>query len=35
MAERILIISDKKRDIDLLEEILGPKGFDIEGVSVS
>jgi diguanylate cyclase (GGDEF)-like protein len=35
MAERILIISDKKRDIELLEEILGPKGFDIEGVSVS
>ncbi|GAG23826.1 unnamed protein product, partial [marine sediment metagenome] len=34
MGERILIISDKKRDMELFEEILGPKGFDIEGISL-
>ena len=35
MAERILIICDKKRDMGLFEGILGPKGFHIEGLSVS
>ena len=34
MGERILIISDKKKDLDLLEKILGPKGFDLEGISL-
>jgi diguanylate cyclase (GGDEF)-like protein len=33
MDERILVISDKKRDLGLFEEILGPKGFDIERIS--
>ena len=33
MDERILVISDKKRDLGLFEEILGPKGFDIEWIS--
>lgn len=35
MNERILIISDKKRDLDLLEEILGSKGFKINGIPLS
>jgi len=34
MDERILVISDKKRDLELLKEILLPKGFDIEGISL-
>jgi len=33
MDERILVISDKKRDLELLKEILLPKGFDIVGIS--
>ena len=33
MADRILVISDKKRDFELFEQLLGPKGFDIEGTS--
>ena len=35
MSEMILIISDKKRDLELFEEILGPKGFKINGISLS
>lgn len=34
MGERILVISDNKKDLYLFEEILGPKGFDIEGFSL-
>lgn len=30
MRERILVICDKKHDVDLLHTILGPKGFDID-----
>lgn len=33
MRERILVICDKKHDVDLLHTILGPKGFDIEATS--
>jgi len=32
MGEKILIVSDRKGDVDLLEEILVPKGFDVEGI---
>ena len=35
MDKRILIISNEKRDVELFEEILGSKGFDIEAVSLS
>ena len=35
MGERILIISNEKRDVDLFEGILGSKGFDIEAISLS
>jgi len=34
MPEKILIVSDKKTDLELLEKILGPKGFDIKGISL-
>ena len=34
MAEKILIISEKERDLELFDKILGPKGFDIEGFSL-
>jgi len=34
MGKRILIISDKKRDFELFNEILGSEGFDIEEISV-
>lgn len=34
MGERVLIISDKKRDVDLFEKIPGSKGFEIEGISL-
>ena len=30
MGEKILIISDNNRDVELLKKILDPKGFDIE-----
>jgi diguanylate cyclase (GGDEF)-like protein len=33
MDEKILVITDNNRDLDLFDEILGPKGFDIEGIS--
>ena len=32
MDDRILVISDNNRDLELFEEILGPKGYDIEGI---
>ncbi|MBW2000915.1 MAG: GGDEF domain-containing protein [Deltaproteobacteria bacterium] len=35
MDERILIISNEKRDVELFEGILGSKGFDIEAISLS
>ncbi|MCD4716874.1 MAG: GGDEF domain-containing protein [Desulfobacterales bacterium] len=35
MNEKILVISDKKMDCELFEQILGPKGFDIEGMCLS
>jgi diguanylate cyclase (GGDEF)-like protein len=35
MGERILIISEKSKDLQLLEEILEPKGFRIEKFSLS
>jgi len=35
MGERILIISNEKRDVELFEGILGSKGFDIEAISLS
>jgi diguanylate cyclase (GGDEF)-like protein len=35
MNEKILVISDKKTDRELFEQILGPKGFDIEGMFLS
>ncbi len=35
MNEKILVISDKKSDCELFEQILEPKGFDIEGVCLS
>lgn len=35
MGERILIISNVKRDVELFEGILGSKGFDIEAISLS
>jgi len=35
MGERILIISNEKRDVELFKGILGSKGFDIETISLS
>jgi DNA-binding NtrC family response regulator len=35
MGEKLLIISDKKKDLELLEELLYPQGFAIEGISNS
>ncbi|MBW1856826.1 MAG: hypothetical protein JRI42_00905, partial [Deltaproteobacteria bacterium] len=35
MDERILIISNEKRDVELFEGILGSKGFNIEAISLS
>ena len=32
MAEKILIMSDKKNDFNIFEQILGSKGFDIKGM---
>jgi diguanylate cyclase (GGDEF)-like protein len=32
MGEKILIVSDRKCDVDLLEEILIPRGFGVEGI---
>ena len=34
MAERILIIGNEKGDFDLFREILGPKGFDMDRISL-
>jgi diguanylate cyclase (GGDEF)-like protein len=35
MDEKILIISDNKRDWEFFEQILGPKGLDIKGMCLS
>ena len=35
MGEKLLIISDKKKDLELLKELLYPQGFSIEGISHS
>lgn len=34
MDEKILVVSDQKKDRNLFEQILGPKGFDIHGISL-
>ena len=35
MDDKILVISDQKKDWNLFEKILGPKGFDIDIISLS
>ncbi|HHF52415.1 MAG TPA: GGDEF domain-containing protein, partial [Candidatus Aminicenantes bacterium] len=35
MNDKILVITDKKPDCELFDQILGPKGFDIEGMCLS
>ena len=35
MRERVLIVSEKKRDLVIFEKILGPEGFDVEWMSLS
>ncbi|MBW2615023.1 MAG: GGDEF domain-containing protein [Deltaproteobacteria bacterium] len=35
MNEKILVISDRKSDCELFEQILGPKGFDLESMCLA
>ena len=35
MNEKILVISDRRNDCEFFQQILGPKGFDIEGMCLS
>jgi len=35
MGDKILVVSDQKKDGNLFEQILGPKGFDIDLISLS
>jgi len=35
MDDKILVISDQKKDWNLFEKILGPKGFDVDIISLS
>jgi len=35
MGDKILVVSDQKKDGNLFEQILGPKGFDIDLISLT